>query len=107
VKRVITKELAVKIAGKLKAKKISSRKGAAHDLYDVEYQGILVAQFHIRHGSDRDQGHDFIPDQIHLRPNQAKRLGQCPLSLEQYYTILREKGLLPPEPEPPSTPADG
>lgn len=73
--RVITKELALKIVRKLKATKVSA-KGAAHDLYEVRYGNLPIAHFGIRHGSSRDQGHDHIPDDIHVGPGFAKLLGQ-------------------------------
>lgn len=92
--RVITKELAEKIVKKLKAIRINSR-AKAHDLYEFRHGGLLVATISIRRGSEKDKGHDFIPDEIHLGPNQAKNLANCPLSLDAYIQILREKGVLP------------
>lgn len=110
--RQITKELALRIVAKLGARpSADQRSGAAHDLYDVVLDGVRVTTLSIRRGSSRDLGHDFLPRQLRLGPNQAKRLGQCSISVEQSIAILREQGVLPPvepvaedeptEPEPP------
>lgn len=87
----ITKELAEKIAKKLEAK-VNERKNRAHDLAQVFYKGKLVASFGLRRGSKKNLGHDHIPSQIFVRASEAKLLGQCPLSKEQWISILREKG---------------
>jgi hypothetical protein len=96
--RIITKELAQKIVAKLKASKIDSR-AKAHDEYAVEEDGIVFAFISIRRGSEKDQGHDHIPRDLHISPNQAKRLGQCPWKRTDYIECMREKEILPPEEE--------
>ena len=40
-----------------------------------------------------------MPGELFLSKGQAKRLGQCPLSLKDYIAILREKDHLPREAE--------
>lgn len=89
---IITKELALKIASKLKVDLIK-RKGP-HDIALVYHEEKLIAQFGIRRGSNKNLGHDHIPDQIFLRPREAKLLAQCPLSREEWITIMKEKGKL-------------
>lgn len=97
--RIITKQLAEKIVKKLGAKKSPTQaRGSGHDLYDFEYGGTIIFQFSLRRGSMKDLGHDHLPADLHLGPNKAKQLAQCPLSMTQYLDILREKNLLP-EPE--------
>jgi hypothetical protein len=96
---VITKELAQGIARKLKAV-IQSKKGSAHDLACVYYKGRLVAQFGIRRGSKKNLGHDHIPAAIHLAKRQAKLLGQCPMSEDDWLEVMREKELLGDESDP-------
>jgi hypothetical protein len=96
--RIITKELALKIVDKLKAKAITSR-NKAHDEYAFEYKGLLIAVLSIRRCSEKDKGHDYIPKDIYLSSGQAKRLAQCPLKFEEYIEILIEKGVVPKEPE--------
>jgi len=87
---IITKELALEIAKKLKAKIVKHTK--AHDIAVVYHKGKLIANFGIRRGSNRNLGHDHIPEQIFLRVRDARLLGQCPLSREDWVKILREKG---------------
>lgn len=87
----ITKELAVKIAKKLKAS-IIERNNRPHDIAQVYHEGKLIAMFGIRRGSNKNLGHDHIPSQIFVRAKEAKLLGQCPLSREEWIEILKEKG---------------
>ena len=94
--RVITKELALKIVRKLKASLITA-KSKAHDLYEVEYRGLVVAFISIRRGSAKDLGHDYISKDLHISTGNARRLAQCPLSRDGYMALLREQGLLPLE----------
>jgi len=94
--RIITKELAIKIAEKLGAQKVS-KKGRPHDDYLVFYEGMLIAKFGIRRGSEKDKGHDFIPPAIHLSSNEAKLFAQCSLSYEFWVEKMKEKGIIPPE----------
>lgn len=89
---VITKELALRIVKKLDAK-IQRRSNRPHDLACVFEGDTLLAQFGIRRGSKKNLGHDHIPEQIYMRPSQARLLGQCPLSRAEWLAILREKGL--------------
>jgi len=87
---IITKELALEIAKKLKAKIIKRNK--PHDIALVYHEGKMVAQFGIRRGSNRNLGHDHIPAQIFLRPRETRLLAQCPLSREEWIKIMSEKG---------------
>ena len=89
----IDKSLAVGIARKLKAR-INSRSGKAHDLALVYHKDKLVASFGIRRGSKRSLGHDHVPGQIHVTPREARLLGQCPMSREEWIGKLREKGFI-------------
>ncbi len=91
--RVITKEIALQIADKLRATK-QSKKGRPHDLYTFSYGGRVVARFGIRRGSQKDQGHDHIPGQIHLGPRDAKVFGECGHTLEWYIQEMIGKGLI-------------
>lgn len=95
--RIITKELAVAIAKKLKATPAPTKKGRAHDDYLVFFQGQLVAKFGIRHGSAKDQGHDHIPSAIHLGPHDAKLFAQCKKDYDFWVEKMREKGFIPRE----------
>ncbi len=87
---IITKQLALEIAKKLKAEIVKQTKG--HDIAVVYHEGKLIANFGIRRGSSRDLGHDHVPPQIFLGPKDARLLGQCPLSREDWLKIVKEKG---------------
>jgi hypothetical protein len=71
---IITKELAERIAAKLQAVS-HPKKNRPHDLYCIYYEGRLIAHFGIRRASRKDQGHDHVPGQIRVSPNQARLLG--------------------------------
>ena len=90
--RIITKELALKIAEKLGAE--VSKAGKAHDLAKVFHEKKVIASFGIRRGSSREAGHDHIQRSLHLTPSKARLLARCPMSREQWLEIMREKGLL-------------
>jgi hypothetical protein len=94
--RIITKELALKIASKLKAQK-SSKKGRPHDDYPVFYNGRLVAKFSVRHGSGKDQGHDFVSHAFHLPPREAKLFGQCHMKYDEWVEKMRQKRIIEDE----------
>ena len=38
-----------------------------------------------------------MPKDLHIGPSKAKLLGQCPLSQEQYFDLLRAQGLIEDE----------
>src|SRR5205823_14362325 len=70
-------------------------KSKAHDLYEVEHRGLVVAFFSIRRGSAKDLGHDYISKDLHISTGNARRLAQCPLSRNGYIALLRGQGLMP------------
>jgi hypothetical protein len=84
----------MKIAEKLRAQK-SSKKGRTHDDYFVFHEGRLIAKFSIRHGSEKDKGHDFISQAIYLGPHDAKLFAQCTHSYDFWVEKMREKGIIP------------
>ncbi len=90
---IITKELAERIATKLQAV-CEAKKNRPHDLYRVYHEGRLIAHFGIRRSSRKDQGHDHVPGQIRVSPNQAKLLGQCPMSWEDWVEEMKRKGVI-------------
>src|SRR5260370_34762142 len=96
--RIITKELAIKIADKLKAVK-DDKKNRPHDLYRVYYGGRIVVSFGIRRGSGKDQGHDHISGKIHLGKRDAKLFAQCDHPYEFWVEEMKKKGIVPSEPE--------
>lgn len=90
---IITKELALRIVKKLKAE-IIVRSNRPHDLAKVYEKDKVVATFGLRRGSSKNLGHDHIPEALYIRPREAKLLGQCPLSRDEWVAILAKKGLV-------------
>jgi len=88
-RRIITKELAEKIAKKLEA---VIRKDGPHDVAEIWIAGKLIVSFGIRRGSEKDLGHDYIPAAIFLNAFKAKLLAQCPMSKQQWISALQVKG---------------
>ena len=88
---MLTREDAEKITTKLEA---IIRHKKSHDLAVIEYQGKRIAQFGIRRGSRKDQGHDHIPTSIHVSPHEALLLAQCPMSLGEWIAKMRDKGFI-------------
>jgi hypothetical protein len=88
--RQLTKELARKIVRKLKAKKGPS---GAHQLFDVlDGDGTLILSISVRHGSEKDKGHDHLQDELHVNTHQAKCLAYCTLSKENWIQSLIQGG---------------
>lgn len=94
--RQVTKQLAIVILDKLHATLVKS--GKAHDEYRVEHGGRVIAMTSLRRGSEKDLGHDHMPRDLHISPNQAKKLGQCPWKHEDFIRCLQDKGIIPPDP---------
>jgi hypothetical protein len=92
---MLNKDDAQKIAKKLKAR---IHAGSAHDIAVIEHQGKHIADFGIRRGSRRDQGHGHIPADIHLNLREALSLAQCTLSREQWIQRMKDKGLIEADP---------
>lgn len=86
----LTKADAEEIAKKLKAE--AGRKAGAHTVRKVYVNGKWVATVSIRHGSNRDLGHNHIVRDIHESPHNAKQLAICTRSYEDWVQSMREKG---------------
>ncbi len=89
--RIITKELAIKIAKKLEAE---LREEKAHTYADIFHKDRLVTSFGIRRGSEKDKGHDYVQRNLWISGHQAKLLAACPLTRDDWLKILEKKGLL-------------
>jgi len=88
---MLTKDHAEKIASKLNAR---IHHGAKHDIAVFEYEGKIIAQFGIRRGSRKDQGHDFIPGRIHLNRRDTLALVECAFSYENWIQRMKDKGVI-------------
>jgi len=90
---IITKELALKIAKKLKAE-IKNRPGRPHDLACIYEDGLLIAQFGLRRGSKKNLGHDHVPNSLFISPHDAREIGICNRYRDWYIKTLRKKGYI-------------
>jgi hypothetical protein len=88
---MLTRDHAEKIAAKLKARR---HPGSKHEIAVLEYEGKVIAQFGIRRGSRKDQGHDFIPGRIHLNRHDTLSLAQCTFSYEDWIQRMKDKGVI-------------
>jgi hypothetical protein len=91
-KRSFTREDAEAVAEKLKAVYEDGRR--PHTLAIIYYKGVRVAQFGIRRGSRKDQGHGFLPGAVHLSQQNTRRLADCPMSYEEWVAVMKEKRLI-------------
>jgi hypothetical protein len=79
-----------------------------HRRVNLKVEGVIVGSYGWTRsgGKKEDKSTSYIAKQIHLTPRQAKNLADCPLSVEEYAKILREKGALHLYPGIEAAPAD-
>jgi hypothetical protein len=87
---MLTKRDAENIGKKLRAE---YKPGGNHTRATFRFGGIHILTFGIRHG--RTVGHDHLQRELHINLRQCQDLGNCPLSLEKYIEILKDKQLWP------------
>lgn len=87
---ILTQVDAEEIAGKLLC---TFEEAKAHRYAELYEEGRLIARFGIRRSS-REKGHGHIPRELHITQKQCWDLRRCPLSRDDYLSILREKGHL-------------
>lgn len=78
----VTKQHAKKIVSKLGAEVVKGTK--AHDRAIVYHNGIVVATFGIRRGSNANSGHGHIPNDLQINQHDTLRLANCPMSREEW-----------------------
>ena len=88
---MLTKDHANLIAKKLNAE---IRSKSAHDLAIIKHNGKRIAQFGIRRGSNKNQGHNHIPDGVHMTAHDTLLLAQCSISADQWIEMMKRKGLI-------------
>ena len=86
----ITRELALKIARKLKA--TIKTTGRAHDLACVYHDGKLITHFGIRRGSSKNLGHDHVVGSLFVGMRNTRLLGECSLLRDEWLALLVERG---------------
>ena len=96
-------EIAKKLRRKLPTKpgrekfSITETNGRKHILITVSYRGRMIAEYGIKHSPDRNAGHNWIPEQLHLTQRQGFDLAKCTLSVDGFIDILIENGQIPGE----------
>ena len=79
------------------AKKIGAdvRKKGAHQLATLRHRGDIILAFGIRHSRRTGQNH-LVGENHELKLNlrRAKSLAACTLSKQEYFQILRDRGIL-------------
>lgn len=88
---MLTARDALKIARKLGAE---ITEGRNHTRVLVVIDEVVVGSYGVSRSS-RERNHDYIARQIGgISARQARDLSRCPLSKEDYVSIIRNKGLL-------------
>lgn len=89
----INKQTAETIVKKLKG--VLRKNTQAHDLYEIySNDGILITQIGIRRGSNKDQGHGHIPNQLHISFHDTKLMGACFIQKNDWIGMLKDKNIL-------------
>lgn len=91
-KTILNKTHAETIARKLNA---VYEEGRDHTLAKFYEGGRYIAQFGIRRGSKKDQGHDYVAKQIYFPTAKCLKLAQCTLNRPDWVKALQERGLIP------------
>jgi hypothetical protein len=88
----LTREHADKIVKKLKAEVDRTQRN--HDIATVYYEGAAVLAFNLRRSSSKDTGHGHLTEDLFLPVYQVKRLANCPMTVDEWVTRMREKGVI-------------
>lgn len=91
---MINKEHALKIKKKLKAKEQGNVKNRPHEPYAVYHDNVLIAEFGIRRGSNKELGHDHLPEHLYLKPSECLRLAQCSITRNEWLEMMKNQGLI-------------
>jgi len=86
---VLTSKDADQIARKLGAER---KEGKKHEQAVIRSEtGRLLGRFGIRRGS-KELSHDHIARQINVTMREARDLASCPMSREDYFREMRQRG---------------
>ncbi len=94
-KTILNKVHAEIIAEKLGA---TYEEGRDHTIAKLYVDNIRIGQFGIRRGSKKDQGHDYIPQQIFFPTGQCLKLAQCTLNRPDWIKALQAQNIVPTPP---------
>ena len=89
----LTQREAAKICRKLSAQRDTERTNH-HDYYVVTHNGKKVVKIGVRRAS-KEKGHGHLPGELHLTQSQTLELARCPMSKDEYFDILQQKGVTP------------
>lgn len=67
-------------------------KAGKHIKVAVRHEGVVVLDFGYRHDRRAPNGH--LPGQLHLSETDTIRMARCQISKEEYFQILKDKGLI-------------
>jgi hypothetical protein len=92
-KSIIERSDAISIAAKIGA---DVNKSGAHQTATLRVNGILVLTFGIRHGAKSGHGHLCGSNgDLKLNEKRVAALARCTMSKDEYFEVLRDRGLLP------------
>lgn len=96
---ILTRQHAELIADKLEAERVEGRKksggGREHTLAIIYHEGVQIASFGIRHGSNKELPHGHIVSDLHVTPNQGRKLAICEWQKHDWIELMRISGRLP------------
>jgi hypothetical protein len=90
---MLTKDDAYAIAKKLGAQE-SREKNSPHIIQLIYQHNKLIAHFGIRHGSNRNAGHDHIPKNLHVSMHFCFELAHCTKYLNDWLLEMTRRGNL-------------
>jgi hypothetical protein len=89
----LTKQIAEKALAKLDARN-EAPKGAAHPIYAIYHDGVLIARTGLRHSSNRNIPVPHIKADLRVNAQFILDLARCPKSKRQW---LQELGVIAPD----------
>lgn len=72
------------------------KNGRNHPQAVIRYKQYTIGQFGIKRAS-RKTDHIWIAKQLYLSRKKTEELCRCTLSKDEYFDLLRDKGIIPSE----------
>ena len=86
----LTQKDALKIAKKLGA---TIQSGKKHDQVIVKHMDKFIARFGISRAS-KEKNHNYIPGQLKVLRTEARKLADCQMSQNDYFSSLHSRGIV-------------
>jgi len=67
--------------------------GRQHTIVKVWYRERWIGQYGIQRSS-QSRRHNYVAEQLYLSRTDAYNLAKCPLDVDEYITILEDKGVV-------------